>query len=370
MSTASAHRGGRLAKGLGDYFKSPYASVVVALAILAAVSPLLASGSLSSSALLSMLPFAAILAIAAVGQTLIIQQAGIDLSVPGAISASAMIMNTVAARQDGWPAVLAVVLAIAVPVLAGSVTGLIVSWFRVTPLVATLAMNGILLGFVLYISGGQLAAKAPQSFTDFALSRTLNIPNTVIVAVVFISLISVLTTRTVYGRRLVSVGSSLRAAHVAGIPTVRYTTSAFALAGVCYGLAGVLLSAYLGNPSVFVGNDYLLTTIAAVVVGGTALRGGKGSVVASALGALFLTQIDRVVSGTGAPQAIQLIVEGSVLFFALAFHITLRRVRQRRAGMRARGLAEQHVKASVIGGVDEARELDASPLVRRASHDD
>jgi ribose transport system permease protein len=313
---------------MGRVWRSRYSSVVLALVALAILSPVLAPGSLSQSALLSMLPFAAVLAIAAAGQTLVVQQAGIDLSVPGAISVSAMLMNTVARTQEGLPALLGIAVAILVPVLAGVLTGLVVSWFRVTPLVATLAMNGLLLGLVLFISGGQIAPRAPESLTGFALGRSLGIPNLVIVAVVVIALLVLLTTRTVFGRRFIAVGTGLRTSAIAGVPTTRYTALAFALAGACYGLAGVMLATFLGSPAVFVGNDYLLTSIAAVVVGGTVLTGGKGSIVASALGALFLTQVGRVISGMGAPASIQLIVEGAVLLVALALHLSLGRIRR------------------------------------------
>src|SRR5690606_10378585 len=129
--------------------------------------------------------------------------------------------------------------------------------------------------------------------------------NLVIVAAVVIAALVFLTTWTVYGRRFVAVGISPRAVRAAGIHTVGYTVSAFALAGLCYGVGGVMLAAFTGAPSVLAGTNYLLPSIVAVVIGGTALSGGKGSIVATALGALFLTQLDQVVSGLGGPNAVQ-----------------------------------------------------------------
>lgn len=306
----------RLARGL---LGSRYATAVVALIALTALSPLLAPGSLGSSALLSMLPFAAVLAVVAAGQTIVVQQAGLDLSVPGAVSLAALLMNTVAAGDDArvGPAVL---VAVAGTVLAGVVTGLAVSWFSVTPLVATLAVNGLLLGTVLAVSGGQNPVRSPPSITDVALDRTIGIPNLVLVAAVVLAVMTFATTRTVYGRRFTAVGVSPRAARAAGIRTVGYTVSAFALAGLCYGAAGVMLAAYTGSPGLFVGTDYLLPSIAAVVIGGTALSGGKGSIAATALGALFLTQLDQVVSGLGGSTAVQNIVQGVVILVALTLH--------------------------------------------------
>ncbi|CAN5238993.1 ABC transporter permease [soil metagenome] len=328
MTARNASDGRRFSTLAQAVLGSRYATVVVALVGLAVLSPILAPGSLGQSALLSMLPFAAILAVVAAGQTMIIQQAGIDLSVPGAVSLSAMLMNTIAAGDDSRIAP-AVLVALAGTLLAGIVTGLAVSWFSVTPLVATLAVNGLLLGTVLAISGGQSAMQSPKALTDLALGRTIGVPNLVIAAVVAIALVTFVTTKTVYGRRFVAVGVSPRAARAAGIRTVGYTVSAFALAGLCYGLAGVMLAAYSGAPSVFVGNSYLLPSIAAVVIGGTALSGGKGSIAATALGALFLTQLDQVVSGLGGPNAVQDIVQGAVILFALTLHGLITFIRTR-----------------------------------------
>lgn len=311
---------------------SRYATVVVALVVLTALSPILAPGSLEPSALLSMLPFAAILAVVAAGQTIVVQQSGIDLSVAGSVSLAAMLLNTVAAG-DGARAPLGIAAALAGAVLGGVITGVAVTWFGVTPLVATLAVNGLLLGAVLAISGGQSATPAPAVLSEFALGRTLGIPHLVYVAAVVVAVLVFVTTRTVYGRRFIAVGVSPRAARAAGIRTVAYTVSAFALAGLCYGIGGVMLAAFVGTPSVLVGSSYLLPSIAAVVIGGTALTGGKGSIVATALGALFLTQLDQVVSGLGGPNAVQMIVQGLVILFALTLRglvlATRRRIARR-----------------------------------------
>jgi ribose transport system permease protein len=295
---------------------SRYATVVISLIALAILSPILAHGSLSPSALLSMLPFAAILAVVAAGQTIVVQQAGIDLSVPGAVSLAAMLQNTIAAGHDQNVAV-AIIVSLAATVVAGALTGVAVSWFSVTPLVATLAVNGLTLGAVLMISGGQNAIRSPNSITSFTLGQTLFVPNLVWVAAIVIAIVTFLTTKTIFGRRFVVVGLSPRAARGAGISATGYTVAAFTLAGLCYGIAGVMLAAFQGSPSIDVGTDYLLPSIAAVVIGGTVLTGGKGSIVATALGALFLTQLDRLVSGIGGPTSIQDIVQGLVILFAL-----------------------------------------------------
>ncbi len=354
---------GRAAAWVQGAVASRYATVVIALVALAILSPILATGSLSQSALLSMLPFAAALAVAAAGQTIIVQQAGIDLSVPGAISLAAMLMNTIARGSDSM-IVPGILVAIAATVAAGVLTGLAVSWFSVTPLVATLAVNGLLIGTVLIISGGQTAIHTPEAANAFALGRSLGVPNLVWVTIVVLALVTFLTTKTIYGRRFVAVGVSPRAARAAGINTTGYTVSAFAIAGLCYGIAGVMLAAFLSVPSIDVGDDYLLPSIAAVVVGGTALLGGKGSIVASALGALFLTQLDAVVSGIGAPTSLQDIVQGAVILFALTLRGLIGYIRRRtRGGPRPdnaaveSGLPEEEAEPVLAGRPDSSDDI-------------
>jgi ribose transport system permease protein len=346
-----------LAAAVQSALGSGYATVVASLVALAILSPILAPGSLGKSALLSMLPFAAILAVVAAGQTIIIQQAGIDLSVAGAVSLSAMLMNTVAAGQNANIAA-GIVIAIAGTLVAGALTGLAVSWFSVTPLVATLAMNGLLLGVVLEISGGQNAVRSPERITSFALGRTIGVPDLVWVTALVLAVMAFVTTKTIYGRRFIAVGISPRAARAAGIRSIGYTVSAFALAGVCYGIAGVMLAAYSGSPSIFVGNAYLLPSIASVVVGGTALAGGKGSIVATALGALFLTQLDQVISGLGGPNSVQDIVQGAVILFALTLRGSIlyvrRQVRRRPGAGREVGLPDAEVQEPALAGRPDA----------------
>lgn len=309
--------------GIRRTIDSPYSSAGIALVFLLVLSVALAPGSLSGSALLSMLPFAAILAVAAVGQTLVIQQGGIDLSVPGAISLGAVVVTYVANGDDDRM-LLGLLLAVASLAAAGVITGLVVAWLRVSALVVTLAMNALLLGAVLALTGGSSTVAAPTSLSSLTLGRTVGVPNTVLIAVAVVAVAAVVTTRTPFGRRFIANGVNSRAAHTAGIPTKRYAVLTYVSANVSYAIAGVMLAGFLGTPSLFSGNTYLLPTIAAVVVGGTSLLGGRGSVVASAFGALFLIQLQQVISALGAPTSVQFIVQGGVIGLAIALRYALK----------------------------------------------
>ena len=298
--------------------------ILIATVLLFALSPILAAGSLGSDAILSMLPFAAVLGIAAVGQTLVVQQGGLDLSVAGMISLAAVLVTKYPNLHDG-KLFAAIVLVLALAVVVGVVNGLAVSVFGISPFVATLAMGSLLLGAVQQISSGSPTG-ATDNLNRFALDRTLGIPNTVIVAAIIITVAAVIVKKTVAGRRFEATGASPAAARAAGVPVLRYVVGTYAMASVCYAIAGVLLAGYVKTPGIFVGESYLLPTVAAVVLGGTALTGGAGSVVATALGALFLTQVNQLVLAMGAETAMQLMIQGVII----ALGMTLRRVPWRR----------------------------------------
>lgn len=289
-----------------------FASIWVATAALFAVSPLLASGSDSRSALLSMLPFAAILAIAAIGQTLVIQQRGLDLSVAGMITLTTIIVTKVP-NGDGGKLPEAIGLVVLACVCSGLVSGTAITRFGITPLVATLGTGALLQGAILQITNGTANISTPASLDTFALDKTLGIPNTVLIAAGVLLLVAAVIRSTVLGRRFVAVGASPPAAHAAAIRVRTYELGTYVAAALAYGTAGVLVAGYLRTPGIGSGDDYLLPTIAAVVLGGTSLAGGTGSVIATAGGALFLTQLEQVVLGMGAPNSVQLVIQGAII---------------------------------------------------------
>lgn len=321
----------------------PSTAIWIATAVLFAISPIIAPGSLSGGSLLSMIPFAAVLAVIAVGQTLVVQQRGLDLSVPGMVSLACVLVTRLPAQ--GVSLTIAVLLAIAVPGLVGMVNGLIVMRFGVTSLVVTLAMNAALLGAVLSLSNGTPSG-AVDTLNQFALSKTLGIPNTALVAIALVALLGVITQRSILGQRLVALGVSPKAARVVGIRVGSYEVSAYAIAGLCYGAAGVLLASYVKTPNLFVGDQYLLPSVAAVVLGGTALTGGLASVVASAVAAVFLTQLGQLLLAAGWTSAAQLIAQSLVLVAVVLFREIGLRLLQRRQRTRTAAAATPSMTVS------------------------
>jgi ribose transport system permease protein len=289
-----------------------FAGIWVVTAVLFAVSPLIAHGALSRSSLQAMLPFAGILAIVAIGQTLVIQQGGLDLSIAGTFSLGVVLAVTVPAGHSGELAPALLVVA-GVGLLAGLANGLAVAVVGITPLVTTLGMNGVLVGIEQQITGGSINYSATGNWASFTTSRVGGVTVIAVLALIVVTAFAFVMRRTVWGREFELVGANPRAARAAGLPVARYQIASYMAAGACYALAGALLAGFLGHPQIDAGNDYLLPSIAAVVLGGTALGGGRGSVVATAAGVLFLSQLDQLLLVLGVSQAIQYVIQGVIV---------------------------------------------------------
>ena len=207
--------------------------IVPATLLLFLISPLLAPGSVSPSTSLSVFSFASILAVAAIGQTLVIQQGGLDLTVPGVISLAAVLVTK---YPDGENARLLpwTVMALGAGFLSGFVNGMAITRFRITPLVATLAVNALLNGAVLYITKGTSTHQAPSWLSDFAVGRLGGIPNLAITAFIAVVIVEVGIRATKFGRRFVAIGANARAARAAGHRVALYQVATYALAGALY----------------------------------------------------------------------------------------------------------------------------------------
>ncbi len=205
--------------------------------------------------------------------------------------------------------------------ISGLVCGIAITRFRITPLVATLAVNALLYGVVLYMTKGTSTHEVPSVLGDFAVGRVYGIPYLAIVALVAIVIVEIAIRATKFGRRFVAIGANQRAARAAGMRVVLYQTVTYVIAGATYAIAGVLLAGYLGIPSLLVGNTYLLPVITVVVLGGTSLLGGAGSVAATAVGAIFLTQLQQVTIGMGARTSAQFIIQAGIIAFGMALRL-------------------------------------------------
>ena len=285
----------------------------IALIVLYAVSAVLAPGTVRPSSINATLPFAAILAIVAVGHTLVIQQRGLDLSCGPMVSLGGALLARIYFGVDSLP--IAFVSTIVIAGALGSVNGLLISRVNIMPIVATLATNAVFLGITQTVTSGT-AVISPTPLSELVNGNILGLPNSVTFSILFILALAVLINKTRIGRNFIVVGASPRTAAAAGIPVLRYEIGTYACASICFALAGMVLAGFVGSASHRAGNDYLLPGIAAVVVGGTSFVGGRGSVIASSVAAVFMIQLGQMVQAMGAGSSIQFLVQALAIVVA------------------------------------------------------
>jgi ribose/xylose/arabinose/galactoside ABC-type transport system permease subunit len=302
--------------------------VAIATAVLIVGGGIAAPSTVSVSALQLMLPFFAVLAVAAIGQHLVIQQRGLDLSVAGIMSFSAVIVSALPGSAAGVPETLAfVALALAMGFGVGAVNGALVALLRVNSLVATIGMNSLMLGITMYVTSG-FSQQAPPPLNRFGVGKFLEVPLTIYVMLVIAAIAIFVLEKTTVGRRFIATSVNPDAALTVGIPLDGYRVATYALAGFCYAAAGVLLAGYVLSPTVFSGMPYLLATVAAVVVGGNPIGGGlRGSVTATIIGALFLTYLGQLVLAVGFETSAQSIVQAIIIIASVGVVEVGRRLR-------------------------------------------
>jgi ribose transport system permease protein len=317
------------------------ARIWLALVALVVVSAIIAPGSLSNRAIVTMLPVAAILAVASLGQSLTIQQGGIDFTVPGVMTMAAVLVTGESSSLDD-KLFRGVVIALVVSCLIGLLNGVAVALFRITPIIATLAVNALALGAVSsYASSAP--KQSPPALASFTIGKTAGMPNAVIIALVVLAIAVVVQTRMTIGRRFVAIGDNPATARAMGMPVTRYVIGTYVAAALCYGMAGIVLAGYVVAPSLSLGTPYLLSTITAVVIGGTSFGGGRARLIGAAVAALFLTQLNSLLNAISAPPSVSLMLQALAIAVAAGTGPVLERIRQAR---RVRELSRQQAALS------------------------
>jgi ribose transport system permease protein len=289
-----------------------------ATVLLFVLSGILAPSSISSTSLGAMLPIAGVLAIAGLGQMLVVQQGGIDLSVAGAISL-ALIIVTHEPDGDSSKLVPAIFLALVFAVVAGIVNGLLIGVLGLNAIIATLGTNALLYGVNLALSGGR-----PRITTSLLGSigsgTTFGIPNIALFALGALIVVTFLVKTTVAGRRFEGIGTNRRAARAIGLRVRLHQTAAYVWAQLLYCVAGILLAGFVAQPTAFAGDTFLLPSVAVVVLGGTSLLGGRGFPLPTVIAAVFLEQLNQFVISLGVSTAIQTVVQAASLAVGVSLY--------------------------------------------------
>ena len=299
----------------------------VVLAAFGCIVALLLIGSLYSPNFLSpaylvqQLQVASFLGVITCGLMLVVLLGHIDLSIPWVVAMGGM-MSTAAGGWGGIGPVLAIPIGIASGLGIGLLNGLGVAYLRVPSMIFTLATNVIVQGLmIVHTSGFAPQDRATDAMHLIAVGRSLaGIPNTVWVWLTVGLFVVVLLTRSIFGRRVYAIGNCEPAAYLSGVDTRRVTLACFAISGACAAFAGVLLAGYSTHAYQAMGDPYLLPAIAAVVLGGTSILGGRGTFLGTVAGAILITLLQSILSVVQVPEAGRQIIYGGVIVAMLLLY--------------------------------------------------
>jgi len=342
VSAATAAVEGERARRLVErVFRIRELGIVVALALLIAVTGILEPRFLETASLRNLALNASIFAILAVGQTLVIITRNVDLSVGSVVGLTAFLAGDLLSKHPGMALPLVFLLAILMGAACGLLNGFLTTWGQVPALVVTLGMLYAYRGLAfLWTNGRQINAETlPESFLNIGTGTVLGVPYLVVIALVVVVVVGQWLRDFRAGRELYAIGSNPEGARLAGVRSGRRVFWAFVASGALAGLAGVLFTARFGTVDATAGSGYELTVISATVVGGVAIFGGTGSVYGAALGALLLNTITSSLIVLKVDAFWQQAAIGALLLLAIAFDrlvgLRLDAALRRRSALRA-----------------------------------
>ena len=268
-----------------------------------------------ASNLLSILKLASGIGVVTVGMTFVIIGGGIDLSVGAIIALAGVWCTTVATQSYGAAGMIFCALAVGIGV--GFVNGALISYGRLVPFIATLAMLVAARGLASAISGQQTQVSRNDTINAIASTEPLGVPLLVWIFAVVVAAGWVLLNRTTFGRRTVAVGGNAEAARLAGINIRWHTLLLYVLSGLCCGIAAIMLTSQATSAQAAMANLYELDAIAAVIIGGTLLSGGRGTIIGSLLGVLIFSTITNLFAVNNLRTEAQNMLKGGIIVVAV-----------------------------------------------------
>jgi len=295
-----------------------FVTVAISTIALLCACLIFAPSSVSPGALAGSLPFAAVIAIVGLGQLLVVQQGGFDLSVAGGVSLAVVIS---AHFPDGDNARLlpAVLLAASCALAAGLANGILVGFLQLNAIIATIGVNALLYGAVFAVSGGVPRITTPL-LARIAGGDSFGIPHSVYFALAALAIVSFVLKKTVVGRRFEAIGANPLAARAVGLNVRVHQMMAYVFSQLLCCLAGILLAGITREPTAFQGDSLLLPSVAVVVLGSTSLLGGRGFPVSTVVAAFFLNQLSQFALAVGVPYSAQTIIQALALGFGIGVY--------------------------------------------------
>lgn len=298
-------------------------AIYVVLLILTAIATLISPAFLTPRNIANVLKQAASLGIAAVGQTFVILTGGIDLSVAAVIALMSVLAANLMAGQDRLVLPITL-LCLAIATLIGLVNGLMVTKFKIPPFIATLGMILVVQGFRFLYTGGAPKGSIPDALRFWGRGSIGPVPTAIILWMAIATIAFIVLRQTTFGRRLYAVGGNRQAAFLSGVNVDGIIIASYTICSFLAGVAGLVLTGYIGVADNWLGRGYDLDSIAAVVIGGTILEGGRGGVWGSVAGVFIIVILYNIVLLLGLDEEIQRLVKGAAIILAVALYMRLR----------------------------------------------
>lgn len=308
---------------------SNLAPIVVALVLVSIVLSVMTPNFLTASNLTNIVTQSAVVGIAAIGATFVIITSGIDLSVGSNIALSGLVGAIVA--QTTGSGLLGIAVVVLVAVVVGAFNGASVAWLGLAPFIVTLAVMGMARGLTLQISQGQSVYGLPDSLNWLGASAIFDIKTSALVTLLLFVVAHFVLSQTTFGHQIYAVGGNAEAARLSGINVKRVIFAAYVIAGLTAGVAAIILLGRLDSatPNAAIGTE--LQVIAAVVIGGTSLFGGKGSMIGTLIGVLLIGVINNGLTLLNVSAFWVQFVQGALIFLAVLLDSFNSR-RKRRSG--------------------------------------
>ncbi|MBU3875092.1 ABC transporter permease [Faecalicatena sp. AGMB00832] len=312
--------------------------LILGLVVLLIIAAIITPSMYSLNSLMNMLQNNAVYGLLAIGEMMVILTAGIDISIGATLSLTGVVCCRLMAENPGVPAVAWVLLALLIGALCGAFNGILVGYFKMVPMIATLGTMYAFRGFSFLFSGGQWWF--PHQFTEgylkFATLRILGVPAILWILLLVFALAILFLGHTSRGRRIYAIGTNRESSQVAGIREERVVFLAMTLCGMLAGLAGMLYTANYATCSYSIGESYEMTAIAICILGGVSINGGKGKVDGVIIGFLMMSVITYFISLLPGLSVWSDAIQGAIIIAAVALNIYMERSAEKRA-LRERG---------------------------------
>jgi ribose transport system permease protein len=294
--------------------------LVVALVVLCLVGVITAGSRFADTEnVLTILRLASVIGVVSIGMTFVIIGGGIDLSVGAQVALASVWSTTVATQEMAESSTFLVIVGVAllVGMATGAINGVLIAYGGIVPFIMTLAMLASARGLAEQISNRQTQRVSVPEFADFFRAEPFNIPVLVIMFAVVSVIGWVILNRTTFGRRTFAIGGNAEAARLAGIDVKRHTLWLYTLLGFCCGIAAIMITARTTAGTSSHGLLYELDAIAAVVIGGTLLSGGRGTIVGTVIGVLIFTILSNIFTLNNLTTSTQAIAKGVIIVIAV-----------------------------------------------------